>query len=318
MFSPCIVVIILLVIFESLLSSPIPSIQDSKSYEAAIHSIRYHESAITLTSVDIVRPFSWASSALLVTAALISTLTVSIFTFWKMLQESRSEHKPSVFIWVVIGTLIAGILWEGLMYDQTEIIQRSIATITYSTGSFARPGFTRTMNALLMWEIFMIIAALCSLASPLRGEPAAALKKLLQRKRLATSLLYLSAALLTFAVVQINLVVIQPGNAQLLNVSESVLKAIGLGAAMLAGTFFTLLLAAMYAPTALILHGEAYFLADRTQQTASEDRKDKWLTENGLVGSGAQTMLRIAAMISPILAGWLGEPVAKAMGAVFQ
>ena len=106
-----------------------------------------------------------------------------------------------------------------------------------------------------------------------------------------------------------------PGNAAELKVSPADLEVMAGGLALLTGAAYSLLWAALYVPTAMVLSGEASRAA-RLANKVTPDEEAKWLKENDLYVSGWQQVLRLAAMLAPLISGWIGEPAGKLVAAL--
>ena len=81
------------------------------------------------------------------------------------------------------------------------------------------------------------------------------------------------------------------------------------------GTYFTLLLAVLFTPTILILQKEMSVLLSGNELENDETQR-KFLKENGLSMAPLQQVKKLLAILAPILTGWLGEPIAKALGSL--
>jgi hypothetical protein len=216
---------------------------------------------------------------------------------------------------ILLPAIIAFIL-EATVNEKWTIAERSLQNITMKTQNFSQPQFTVIMNVLAMWETLMLVLALSAICVPIPTTSASPGEELIRRKSLATALLFLGAFTLTAAVVQINLLVSLPGNAAVLGVSEQAITTLAGGTALVSGTFFTLLLAAMYVPVVVFLGLDTNAVAVGLGSATPTERQT-WLEQNGLASSWRHQAGRVAALLCPILTGWLGEPITRALSSVF-
>lgn len=303
--------LIVLIVFRALVPQSIPP---STEYADAIKSALIAGHTAPPSSVVLMKPFAWTASALALCALFITTAFLSIYTIWRSFTDTGiNRRKMLVTLAVIIPAVIAFFL-EGPFRGEWTVAEHSLQVITMKkiTEHFSQPPFTMTMNVLAMWETLSLVLALCSLSIPIPAL-ASSPEVLIRRKRLATGLLYLGAMTLTTAVVQISLLVSLPGNARILNVSEPALSTLAAGAAMIGGTFYTVLLVAMFAPVVIFLSADLARAAEG--KTTIEERR-AWLAEHGLASTWRQQAVRIAALLGPILTGWLGEPLAKAFTSI--
>ncbi|MCA1642670.1 MAG: hypothetical protein LC785_12145 [Acidobacteria bacterium] len=70
---------------------------------------------------------------------------------------------------------------------------------------------------------------------------------------------------------------------------------------------YTLLLAAIYIPAALVLDGRAAALARRVLPQMGKKEREEWLRARGLSSSFSEHLPRIVAILGPFLAGPLGD-----------
>lgn len=86
------------------------------------------------------------------------------------------------------------------------------------------------------------------------------------------------------------------------------LASLGTATTIFAGAFYSTLLAAIFAPAELYLR---WLATTRAPLVATDDSTnvDKWLEKHGFEPSLPRTMLRLMAILSPLLAGVLQNVV---------
>jgi hypothetical protein len=156
----------------------------------------------------------------------------------------------------------------------------------------------------------VLFSACTTLAPPEGGDEAEYLRGQMARLR---TVLYLGAALLVTgtlqntAMHQIPVALIDgPQAADLGNVARAVCAA--------TGTFWTLLLAAVYTPCALTLRYRAADLARRENPAQSMAEQSKWLARHDLSVSFGQGAKHVIAVLGPLLAGLPSSMLLQALG----
>lgn len=84
-------------------------------------------------------------------------------------------------------------------------------------------------------------------------------------------------------------------------------------AGILAGAFYSVLLAAIFIPAFAVLGAQSRALADGGLADKSESEKSTWLTAQGLSGSLPRQLGSLAAVLAPIIVGGPGTALVKAL-----
>jgi hypothetical protein len=135
--------------------------------------------------------------------------------------------------------------------------------------------------------------------------------QVLQRVRLLQPVLYVLAATLVIAVFR--LAATHAWGASFLSPDGELGKTVTsltTGIVGTLGTFFTLLIAGIYLPAALILRMRLRKVA------ATQDQPETWLANNGMSLTLPQSLPRVIALIGPLLAGPLGDLLVQATTAL--
>ncbi len=277
-----------------------PMSEPGGSYESSINQALHATATPIETDSYLLRPFAWISSSLVVVLLFIITIIVSIHI---VLQEVKRKSVAVPLLLLAFLTGYAGVAFYG---EQT-VIEWPLRSFFSIEQAIPKPPVTAGMDWLAFWQTNMLVLALCTLGLPFDSRENK-LMTLTRRMQLTSYLLYLSAFTLTVSVLEVNLLGRLPGNATALGLSEGHFNIVCAGITMFSGTFFTLLLTAAFLPVLIILRSEAYMIAAGEGASTEQELRD-WLKKNGLDGSWKEHLSRIAALIGPVLVGWLGEPV---------
>lgn len=151
--------------------------------------------------------------------------------------------------------------------------------------------------------IFLLAVGVSACLVPVPADTVAAQRTLLLQTRRLRWLLYLSAAVLAGATLEVSTLyawpaslAAEPGN------REAILRIAGIYAVG-AGTILTLLLLAGYGPAAIVLRHRVLRFAERATKTTDPQVIDDWLKQQGMESTHAQLLMRALAAISPLIAG---------------
>jgi hypothetical protein len=261
-------------------------------------------------------PFTWVSTALAVSVIFIATILISYFVVMQILQDAGSRWQwaaPAAILGLTACLSLAIILMIGPGSAMDGIMEAIFPNFV----SLQRPPFTFFMDGLAIWETLMLIASFCFLCMPIASKTPA-LIQLSRRSQYCTLLLNLGAFTLAIGVIQFNLLFRLISPAAINKMSVLQMDALAAGLALILGTYSSLLLAALYVPTALILAAETHKLAFSMGKASSPEQQRLWVKENGLTFPGHYGTGRIIALLAPVLTGWLGEPLVKAIGTLLS
>jgi hypothetical protein len=126
--------------------------------------------------------------------------------------------------------------------------------------------------------------------------------ELSRRMQLLRYLLYMGAVLLVIGVLRLSTTL--NWGASFIPSESATGKLLGIlipGIVSSLGTYYTLLMAAMYLPAALILRARARELVNENVEVEAE--RDSWLSNHGLTLSYVESLPRIIAILAPLMAG---------------
>jgi hypothetical protein len=161
--------------------------------------------------------------------------------------------------------------------------------------------FLALFPALAFAGAALVLVAACTTLAPATGAEGEAehLRRQVTRLR---SVLYLGAALLVAGTVQ-NAAMHEIPVALTNGPQAQDLSKLARTVCAATGTFWTLLLTAVYVPCAVVLRSRATELASRENPSSSPADRDDWLAKRDLNASFGQGLRNVVAMLSPLLAG---------------
>lgn len=216
------------------------------------------------------RPEGWRGWLIVALAVAWAAFIASLSTIW--LTGERSAPAP----WLLSQTV-------GRMLPRINI-------------------YNRLFDALGLTVGVMLAAAACAAIRRDEGpDPDGA--ALAGRMRLLRTLLFVGAAALVVSVVRLSVTLNWGGSflpaAETPEGKNASTLITGIVSAL--GVYYTLLLAAVYVPAALVLRGRAYSLA--VAQEPAPEKRGEWLKARGLALTLPEYLPRILAILSPILVG---------------
>jgi hypothetical protein len=250
-------------------------------------------------------PFVWAATAMVLAALFTAGIIVFAYVFWRVALSRQQSVDGAV---LVLATLTLGLIVWVIAPTNDETIQMILERLFGFRWTIERPQFARVTDALLGCNLVLATLACGSLCRSISSTDPA--EELTRRKTYLTVILYLGALSLSAAVLQVYWTFRLPGNAIVLGVTPGELDAVAGGLAILAGTYYSLIWAGLYVPTAGVLAFATKEAASRGGATTDAQVR-KWLTEHGLAIRGWQQLLRLAALLGPLIAGWVGEPAGR-------
>ena len=168
--------------------------------------------------------------------------------------------------------------------------------------------YNRLFDALGLTVGFMLAAAACAAIRRDAAEDTEG-KALARRMRLLRTTLYAGAAALVVSVVRLS-VMLNWGGSFLPAADTAAGKQVSTlvtGIVTALGIYYTILLAAIYLPAAMVLRSRALSLADVNGQPP--EKQDEWLKARGLALTYTEYVPRLVAIIAPLLAAPVGSLV---------
>jgi hypothetical protein len=172
--------------------------------------------------------------------------------------------------------------------------------------------YNRLFDALGMTVGIMLAVAACAV---IRGDAGGDTEALLSRRLwLLRRVLYAGAAALVVSVVRLSVTLNWGGN--FLPAPETpegkAVSTLITGIVNALGIYYTLLLAAVYVPAALVLRGRVQALV--VASGVPPEKREEFLKARGLALSYAQYLPRLVAILSPLLAGPFAELLKTLLG----
>ncbi len=284
----------------------------SKFLEALQKVLNTRDTSDTVESYShLYRPFAWTSSALVLSSLFIATILISLLFIWQTLKEFKFRTFP-----VFILLLLASVFLSFLSITAEPFLPKILHQWMLHGKEIIFPDFIYVINFLSYLVIILLILAFCLLSAPLSDDINLAKNQLIRRNHSSTVLIYIGAFTLAFTVVEINLLYSLPGNAGSLGVIDLHLHAIAAGMSTVCGAFFSILLLAMFVPTAIILHSEAYRVAAKLGNAYTIEELNSWLKSNDLEKTTGQQATKLLIIFGPFITSWIGEPIANLLSSL--
>jgi hypothetical protein len=252
---------------------------------------------VAATLDDVVSRLFWGLSA----AVFLLVSVGSLIGLVRLLSRSSAPRVLRV-VMAALGIVAAGamvaISLEGNPLTLPlflDVLETTFERIGLEAGSLRLHLFTGLAGAVA------ILATFCSALCLVR-DPSPTVDGVRARLAMLRRVLYLSAPVLVAGVVQTSTLHRLPA-AFLAEPAAGAVARFALGLAAATGTLWTLFLLGLYLPAAWILEGDVARLVESAVPDASHARRNEWLAEAGLQSSPSQHLSRVAAMVSPLLAG---------------
>jgi hypothetical protein len=233
-----------------------------------------------------------------------------------IIYQALSTHRHTVRLGIIVVLFLVAVdvsllvaLWANgdVGAPATQLLRATIAT---ASGWILL--YTRLTDALsLTAALFLCFAATAILWKHDVNRPNDA-PDLARRMKLLRYVLYMGAVLLVIGVLRLS-TTLNWGASFLPPQSEAgkAVASVVTGIVSSLGTFYTLLMAGMYLPAALVLRARARELAE-LQPPADQQ---SWLTKHGLTLSYTESLPRIVAILAPLLAGPFIDIIKRLVGA---
>lgn len=256
---------------------------------------------------------SWAASALLVMVAFVVTIAVCLAVplFVRAPKEDSRKNRLPLLL-MLLSALIA--LAITCITRELPLFLRPVNQLFPYFKSITRIRVTYLMDFLAFWESILLVCAFFFLATPLHEVDKK--QQIVSRWRLANVLLYLSGFTLAVGVLEFDFLyqIVMTDNLDLA-VHPTQKLILGKGLSLFAGTSASLFIAALYVPTLLLLQADAnhYFPAEDRGAGGEAISASPLVTTTAWSKAG-----KLFAILSPVIAGWLGESVVSALGSLIS
>jgi hypothetical protein len=243
---------------------------------------------------------TWSISILFAVLAIGGTFSAALV----VIGETTSEHRWSRWLLLAIPALLYTPLYrtEAWRFNK-PIIDDSIY---HETG--AKYFVTGVESLAYSTLIALAVAVGCVLFRTLRSQPgadvSAAAAMLARHQRQIRLLLYTGAAALVAGTLEVSALytwAVQqlPATSEYAAGSKIIPEAMG----WLAGSFYSILLAAIFVPTFSILRYEAEHLADKAKPNKPAVVREKWLVDHAIATSIPKQFVSAIAVLAPLIAG---------------
>ncbi|HEV7743799.1 MAG TPA: hypothetical protein VGO56_02280 [Pyrinomonadaceae bacterium] len=272
-----------------------------------------------VTNKPEIRVLSYVAKAMWTLVIGVHTLAclAALVTAGLVIKQALSNYSPRV-VRIVIALVIAisaniALLVALGFSDDTGAPAPLLLRATIAPGLPQINILTRGFDALSLTAVI----PLCFAASAVlwRSNPREVQTDvdLARRMKLLRYLLYMGAVLLVIGVLRLSTTLnwgasFIPSDSATGRSVDVLVK----GIVSSLGTYYTLLMAAMYLPAALILRARAGELADQQPVTIVE--QETWLSSHGLNLSYAESFPRIIAILAPIMTGPFIEIIRHVIG----
>jgi hypothetical protein len=259
---------------------------------------------------------SWASSALIVIVIFVLVIGFCCRVIWQSIDLRSISWK----MWAMTGVLLAASCVSFLTIWSMGGIPLFVKPVKalFENYSGMKSGTIRFgMDCLAMLETLMLVIAFGTLCLDKGGRKEEA--AIAQRKKNATTLLYLSGITLAIGVVQFDFLFRIIGDAESLELSLAQIAELRKGLVMLAGTSCSLFIASIFVPTWLIILADQPPQATKSisRQENAASKKDEKKKET-LFAWDETRFGKVIAVLLPLLTGWLGEPIVNIISSLLS
>ncbi|HUS11110.1 MAG TPA: hypothetical protein VMZ30_11650 [Pyrinomonadaceae bacterium] len=255
---------------------------------------------------------SWALISGVHLLACLAAIVTAGLVIYQALPEPEPEY-PKNLKWLLILIVVAAAADISLLvaiWVSTDVSSPAQTLLRTTVGQMVPSinRYNRLADALSLTGTLSLAVAACATLWQ-RDAAEENETELVKRVNLLRPVLYVSAATLAIAVLKLSATLgwaasyLSPDS----EIGKSVVILVrGIVASM--GTFYTLLVAGVYVPAALLLRARIRKLA----KSQKPDDPDGWLASHGLTLSFPQYLPRVIALLGPLLAGPLAELLSKA------
>jgi len=249
------------------------------------------ESRFADISRELRASIGWALAALALAIALLVSLTVPWVVAFQALDPVSDRIRLSI---LGIGLIVLTVMALAA-YSQERQILPHVHQVLVDHLSAGVKQYRELTKALALAAVTLIFASISATLYMPRPPTLIALRA--QAERLQT-LLYISAGILVAGVLEIAFLLRWPA-ARLDPIDAEPIIVLGNVVSTGAGTLLTLLLLATYGTAALIMRRR---IADISREVVASERA-QWLARHGFKSTPTGQLLRVIAMIAPLIAG---------------
>ena len=251
-----------------------------------------------------------------ITALVASALSAHVV--WRSLRGEFDDARrlAAVAAVFVVSFILTWLLWL-LSKGNAPVVEPLMQCLASADIASAFP-IVKFGNHLGLFVAFVLLLASCAVLWPVRKAPRKAVGVLAERLRLLRALLYVGMVALVIAVLRLD-ATFKWALSALPEEAEGFRLVKGITSSVVSGeaAAYTLLLAAIYVPAALVLRrrGRALITPERGY---TQEMGDEWLEAQGLnvAGSAKSLLPKLAAILAPVVVGSAGE-LFKGVGSLF-
>lgn len=240
-------------------------------------------------------------------ACLVAIVTAGVVIDHALMPEYETKVRWLIILIVVALALDVSLLvawWTaGDVWSPAQQLLR--ATVGQKVPGINK--YNRLAEALSLGGTLSLAAAACATLWQRHAGADEDEQQLLKRVRLLRPVLIVGAVTLVIAILRLSVThawgasFLPPDSALAKNLASLITGIVGS-----LGTVYTLLMAALYLPAAIILRARVMKLATTQQDPQT------WLSNNGLDLSISKVVPRVIALLAPLLAGPLGDLLVRA------
>ena len=257
---------------------------------------------------------AWASSSMIVIAIFFATIAVCLYVIWQRLAFFIPRRRKLLLLLVSAVSLLGAFLSVKDMGNMPLFVW-PVKALFDSYEGLVRIPITFWMDVLASWETVLLIIAFGSLCMT-NGQPASK-EDVSKRKHFATLLLYLSGITLAIGVLEFDLLFRLAGNTKTLALSTTQVADLRNGLTVLAGTSCSLLIAAIFIPTVLLIKQDDDSIPMKKVNRENDNQNQESKTES-LLEWNRNKIGKFIAVLLPIITGWLSEPISKLLSSIFE
>jgi hypothetical protein len=240
----------------------------------------------------------WATSIFVATVVMLAIAGLSLRVIWRA--------RPHRAVWFfLIGSISVVCIYFARRPEAigTVFLAQEMKLVAATTGFDPQPRLVAFLSGLFSTAL-VLTTALSLLVTPMI-EGRRKLPEIVRDQREIRVLLGLTAILLVIGVIGIGLFH-RMASAATAESARPAMEALGASSTVLAGAFYSALLAAAFAPVESAARQAALAHAPETQPgKAPSDPPEEWLKKQGLELSFLKALARAVAVLGPLLAGVL-------------
>jgi hypothetical protein len=246
---------------------------------------------------------SWTLANGLFLLACLTALFTAAFVMKEVFSNSNAKSPWKLILIIVLVAIDVALVVSFWTSKDSSSPAQQLLRATVGQGDFKINRFNRYIDAISLTATLSLACAASAILFQ-RGSTSLGKEELRRRQTLLRYVLYVCAALLVIAMFQLSarlgwgtsyLSPTKPITTSVNNLVTGIVNSMG--------SFYVLVMAAIYIPAALILQSRVKQLAVKL---APED-PNGWMTTNGFTVSFSQYLPRIIALLGPLLAGPLGS-----------